>query len=95
MKTACAQWLLVICTISTGCNNAKQIRHPGQESVDNSFSMNMGSILFIFGQKILAWCSIVWQEGFCSNHCAKECCVGVGNIIGLHPDSRCKSCKLA
>ncbi len=63
---------------------AKHMRHPGQDSVDNSFSMKWGLILFVFGQKILAWCSIVRQEGFCSNHSAKECCVWVG-------DNWCKS----
>ncbi len=54
-------------------------RHPGQDSLDSTFQWKWGSILFIFSQKILAWCSIVRQEGFCSNHCTKACCVRVGD----------------
>ena len=47
--------------------------------MDNTFSMKMGLNFVIFGQKILAWCSIVRQEGFCSNHCPKESSGWLGN----------------
>ncbi len=33
--------ILVICTVATHCNSAKHMRHPGQDSVDSTFSMKM------------------------------------------------------
>ncbi len=52
------------------------------------FQWKWDSILFIFGQKILAWCSIVLQEGFVQITVQK-------NVVFKWAIIQCKSRKLA